>query len=186
MKLVEIVSLLKADYIRSNLFPYVIGLLFATVVGHFPIALLVKRLWLTIGRTEQEYKRNSWLPMIVGCVERALYVVASIKNDKAPEIIGAWLVLKAASNWSAWKNGLPKDRLLRNDRTEDNHISGGSIFDIFMIGNGMSIGYALVGSYLICECRKNVPNVAHLILVPLVLLAATVWLWLITKKHREK
>jgi len=65
-------------------------------------------------------------------------------------------------------------------------LSPNCIFSIFLIGNGVSIGYAFVGSYLISEWKRSV---ATSITVMLVILGATVCLWFMAKnggKYEEK
>ncbi len=153
--------------------PYVIGYGFATIVAHFPIAWLVGRLWISIGEgPATENRPGRWLAKIVGLVERALYVGSISFNT--PQFVGIWLALKVAGQWFAWKEGLKEgDRLL----------SGHSIFSIFLIGNGASLGYAFVGFYLISEVRKSV---AASILVPSVILAATGCLWIMARRYGKK
>jgi hypothetical protein len=158
----------------SDWLPYVIGYAFATVAAHFPIAWLVDRLWNSIGGQAKHWERRSgwWLPGIVGLVERALYV-GSI-NLGAHEFVGVWLALKVATHWGAWKEGIKEGNRV---------LSGHSIASIFLIGNGVSIGYAIVGYFLISEVRRSV---AASIAVVLVILGATVCLGLIAKGYGEK
>jgi len=152
--------------------PYFIGFAFATAVAHFPIAWLVDQLWFSIGEsrlTRGQHRPGWWMPKVVGLVERALYVGSLIAG--APQFIGFWLALKVAGQWYAWKDGIKEgDRVL----------SGHSIFSIFLIGNGVSIGYAFIGFFLISEIPKSM--VASVV-VPFVVLAATGCLWLIAKRY---
>ena len=168
-------SLLRTDCWMSDWLPYVIGYGFATIVGHYPIKWLVDRLWLSNGENKTtcgKHRPGWWLPKIVGWVERTLYV-ASI-NAGFPQFIGVWLAMKVAGEWYAWKDGI---------KEVGSDVSGGSIYDIFIIGNGVSLAYALVGYYLISECRKSVTNS---ILVPLAVLAATACLWCKAKSYEKK
>ena len=162
--------------------PYLIGYGFATVVAHFPIAWLVDRLWISIGGQPKCWKEERpdewWLPIIVGLVERALYVGFLCLG--APAFVGVWLVLKVANKWYAWK-----DDLKEGGRT----LKGSSIFNIFVIGNGLSIGYAMVGFHLISEVGENVDAWRRVVcssIGALAILVTTVCLWLIAKCHQEK
>jgi hypothetical protein len=169
------------DYIIASLeahwngwLPYLIGCGFAIGIGHIATRRLVDRLWVSIGDSPLQWESRSgwWLPKIVGLVERALYV-GSMKFGH-PEFLGVWLALKVAANWSAWKKGI---------EVGNRDLSGSSIFSIFLIGNGVSIGYAVVGFYLISEVRKSV---ATSIVVILAISAATVGLWYMAKRYQEQ
>ena len=173
--------------------PYIIGYGFATVVAHFPIAWLVDRLWISIGARREHWERRSgwWLPIIVGLVERALYVGSMIFCH--PEFIGVWLALKVASKWSAWKDGIIEgdSHLVSKAGIKDagRHLDGSSIFSIFLIGNGLSIGYAVIGFYLISEVKNNLDAwsiVSHSSVGALAILVATACMWCIAKCHKEK
>jgi hypothetical protein len=140
--------------------PYVIGYLFATWVAYLPICWLVASLWIENGGQSEEWERRPgwWLPKIIGLVERALYV--GCRSVGVPAFVGVWLVLKTVQHWPGWTKGIKKG---------GSELSGSSIFSIFLIGNGVSIGYAMVGFYLISEVRRSV---VACILVSLAILAA--------------
>lgn len=125
---------------------YIVGYLFGVVIAHFPISLVVDQMWECIGWTkgDEEIRPQYWLPRILGCVERALYV-ASFQLGK-PEFIGVWLALKVAGGWKRW--------------TEDKEhkgriITGRAVYNIFLIGNALSIAYAAVGAKLVEWCSKQ-------------------------------
>jgi hypothetical protein len=157
----------------SDLIPYFVGCAFAIVGGHIGTASLVDRLWISIGADPKCWKKERpdewWLPVIVGLVERALYV--GFITAKVPALIGVWLALKVVNKWHPWTEGLKegasqsvlKDGINKAGR----HLSGSSIFSIFVIGNGVSIGYAFVGSYLICEWKKSCQESLQLMLITL-------------------
>ena len=141
---------------------YAIGYAFATVVAHFTICWLVDRLWLGIGEDPASRGKNrpgGWLTKVVGFVERALYVAAI--GHGAISFIGLWLVLKFAGHWSIWKDGV---------KDGDRVLTGQAVLNIFLIANGVSIAYAMVGAYLISLVRESVWAA---ILLPVALLAAT-------------
>jgi hypothetical protein len=154
---------------------YAIGYGFATVVAHFPICWLVDRLYVSIGENPASHGRNrpgGWLTKIVGFVERALYVGAI--NNGAISFIGLWLVIKFAGQWSTWRDGI---------KDGDRVLSGQSVLNIFLIANGVSIAYALVGAYLIPLVRESV---WASILVPVALLAATAVLRHVATRYAEE
>ncbi|MEI6195977.1 MAG: hypothetical protein WCS42_16780 [Verrucomicrobiota bacterium] len=169
-------------YDMGDLMPYLVGCAFAIVGGHIGTASLVDRLWISIGARPKCWKQERpdewWLPIIVGLVERALYV--GFLTSQVPALIGVWLALKVVNKWHPWEKGLKEGAnqsfLTVDTNTTGRHLSGSSIFSIFVIGNGVSIGYALVGSYLIGEWKKSYQES---LLLMLITLAATLCLSLI-------
>jgi len=159
----------------NKIWPHIIGYFFAIVIAHFPISLVVNRMWECIGWTEKDkegIRPDSWQPNILGCVERALYTV-SFQLGK-PEFIGVWLVLKVAAQWKRWGE----------DKEYGGHIiAGRAIYNIFLIGNALSIGYAVTGAKLIewCLGRDCLPAIS----VPISLLLATLVLWYWVGRYRH-
>lgn len=68
-----------------------------------------------------------------------LYVVSF--QVTAIEFIGVWLALKVAGQWRQWNEGQTLDN--------DIKITGREIFNTFLIGNALSIIYAIVGAKII-------------------------------------
>ena len=59
-----------------------------------------------------------------------------------PEFIGVWLALKVAGQWQQWSEDKPY-------REGGPTIVGRQLFNIFLIGNALSITYAVVGAQAI-------------------------------------
>jgi hypothetical protein len=84
-----------------------VGYGFAVIIGHFCVARVVDCLWIEAGWKKgegAEARPASYLPRLVGIVERVLFV-ASLQLGKA-EFIGVWLVLKVAGQWKRWSEGV--------------------------------------------------------------------------------
>lgn len=152
------------EWVKDNsmLWSYILGYFFAVAVAHFPISQVVAQMKKSIN---QQINRNSrgpeyWQPIAIGWVERVLYVT-SIQLAK-PEFIGIWLTLKIAAQWHRWS------------RRKD----GRAIFNIFLIGNALSILYAVTGAKLIEWSSSS--EWEFIIGVPISLLLATLlfWWWL--------
>lgn len=75
---------------------------------------------------------------MVGVVERVLYT-ASWQLGK-PEFIAVWLALKVAGQWRRWT-----DDMCPNGPV----VPGRTIFNVFLIGNALSIAYGSTGGLLI-------------------------------------
>lgn len=144
-------------------FPYLAALIIGLVAPHFLIARVVRLLWKVIG---QSYKRSDLiLSSIQGLVERALYVFSFMIGK--PEFIGAWLVLKVASQWKEWQQKPG--------------------YNIFLIGSGFSILYAAAGAYSIRWIQSF--DWMNLLIFPGALVLSTIGLILFLnrmKKPRKK
>jgi hypothetical protein len=130
--------------------PYVWGVLVATLMPIIPLWRLGVLLWRTVAFDEgvaQEIADPAHridLPLLVGVLERILYVSAWLFG--AVEFIGIWLALKVAGGWKAWSEGrdLPGDK--PNKKVT---VPGRYILNVFLLGNGLSIMGALAGVLLI-------------------------------------
>jgi len=107
--------------------PLILGYVFAVIFGGYCVPVVVKKLW-SDPKWAELYPKD-YLSDLVGTVERTLYVAAfQIQHE---EFIGVWLFLKVAFQWQSCSG---------RDPTQVR-----SIHNIFLIGNGLSIAYALVG-----------------------------------------
>ncbi len=148
---------------------------FAVIVGHFAIRPVVDRLWRALGwmeGTAQNIRPEHYLPRLVGFVERALFV-ASLQLGKA-EFIGVWIALKVAGQWKRWGEGV---------NIGGRVLEGRSFYNIFLIGSGLSVAYAVVGAQMLESLKKNEWFLA--LGLPLALLVATYLLALLVA-HYEK
>jgi hypothetical protein len=146
--------------------PYVVGYGFAIAGGHVFIWILMRTLWKSLGDTitnegNKPYReQHKQFPMMLGILERGLYA-ASWQFGK-PEFIAVWLALKVAGQWKAWG----EDREVRNSI-----VSGRAVFNVFLIGNGLSIGYGVVGALMVDWLGKGLSF--PLKMVPLILVTIT-------------
>ena len=148
---------------------------FAVAGGHLFIWLLMRTLWESVretGVTKQKPHREEHreFPMMLGILERSLYVAAW--QFGKPEFMGVWLALKVAGQWKAWGEDIVgRDRI----------ILGRAIFNVFLIGNGLSISYGVVGALIIDWWGKGLK--LPLTVVPLMLVIVNVVFWLWAKWH---
>ena len=153
-----------------------LGYGFAVVVGHFAIFYLSNALWanLTTPTVSMEQLRPSRLhPAIVGFIERTLYVAAI--QMSAREFISVWLAIKVAGQWNRWAEGYKSGG--------ETIVTGREFFNVFLIGNGLSIAYALVGALIIRWLQEGRFDLATLVV--LVLLLATAAIFVIVKRGRN-
>jgi len=112
-------------------------------------------------------RRYVWEGDLVGGVERILYVTALLLER--PEFIAIWLTLKTVARSPRW--------------TQEERIKGRGLFNVFLVGNGLSILLSLVGvafAILIAgspwqrDCAA-----AAILLVSVVALSilTSLWLW---------
>jgi hypothetical protein len=161
----------------DTLLAHILGYTFAILVAHWPIWLISKRLWddfVPKGKKTSEIRPRAWHPALVGIMERGLYV-AALQNNAA-EFIGVWLAIKVASQWKGWSEGIEEKEVI---------ITGRELANTFMIGNGLSLTYAFIGSQLISWLLQD--NIRYAIQVSLLILIATGLLYgiilLLTKKR---
>jgi hypothetical protein len=109
---------------------YVVGYTFAIGVGHLTIRPLSLALWSGLPQQEAAVQRDfPGHPQMVGMLERALYVGAWQAGH--PEFIGVWLVLKVAGE------------------VTNKTVTGRPLFNVFLVGTGVSIGYGVLGGAFI-------------------------------------
>jgi len=156
-------------------YAYVIGYGFAVIIGHFLIKLVADRMWKALGWKGPEdtiFRPDVWQPQVIGVVERTLYT-ASLQIGIG-EFIGFWLAVKVAGQWNRW--GEEKEY-------EGRPLHGRSIYQNFLIGNGLSILYSAVGFKLI-EWLTN-RNWLLAVSTPAALVAATIGLWFWIGQYRR-
>jgi hypothetical protein len=153
---------------------YAIGYGFSVLGGLPFIYLLTRMLWMGLGwrpnTANDELHPHLEHPIMVGLLERSLYTTSWLLGK--PEFIGAWLVLKVAGQWKGWT----EDRELNGRK-----VLGRAIFNVFLIGNGFSVAYAVVGALLIewLRVRLFVPTIA----APSFLIVETLALWFLAKRY---
>ncbi|MGD0952511.1 MAG: hypothetical protein ABR985_08965 [Methanotrichaceae archaeon] len=105
-----------------------IGFYFAVVVGHYSIAEIVAKMWIAATGRKDDPASPLDTSAIIGWVERSFYIVFLLLGK--PEVIGFWLTLKTAGRiWG-------EERPSKETPTR-------TIYQIFLIGNALSIGYAV-------------------------------------------
>lgn len=109
---------------------YPIGLAFAVFGGHLAIKLILDAVHARLGTTRAE----SWLPAIVGGLERALFA-ASWQLGKV-EFIAVWFAMKAGWSWP-WKQQAADDPLAQRLSQYT-----------FLLGSGLSVAFGSVGGEL--------------------------------------
>lgn len=107
---------------------WLVGLGYALLVGHWLARNAVevaRRSSAGELRTEPPERLH---PAMVGYIERLIVFGAWVLGQR--ELAGGWLVLKAAATWRTWQ----KER---------------AVYNVFLIGIGMSVIQASVGAFLV-------------------------------------
>ncbi len=133
-----------------------LGYGFSILIGHLFVSPFVNQLWRWIeedanspavdGSTEENgasvqgtaatRSPDAWRPKGVGVLERLL--ITSAVGLGHSSFIAVWLALKAAASWSQWKQP--------------------PVFHVFLIGNGLSIAFAVGGAVIAFPKRLSVPG----------------------------
>jgi len=122
------------DTFTSKYAVFVLGYLYGIFAADWIISKVVKRIWnilklKAVEANKGEFEIYSWQTRILGIIERFLYI-GSLQIGKA-EFIAIWLTLKTVAKSRRW--------------TEAKGMPGRAIFTTFLIGNGLSILFALAG-----------------------------------------
>lgn len=138
--------------------PYIVGYLYSIFAGQFFILKILKPDYLVhslhFDLNQKEQSEYCQYPKFVGYIERILYTTSLVCNQYA--WIGIWLALKVASRWEAAK--LEKEMLNgKSDGSSDPKekiINNYADYNTFLIGNGLSVIYAVIG-WRIIEWLKD-------------------------------
>lgn len=133
--------------------------IYGVYLSNFFISQITSNLYLLQKRKDKdtsfnwEYSRKQ--SEILGIVERSLYITSFLIN--APEFIAIWFTIKMAINWKRWSDA-----------------EGRLLFNIFLIGNGLSIIFSISAflSYkasLIENQNIALQNMAISLVLPLLL-----------------
>jgi hypothetical protein len=122
--------------------------------------------------TAENIRPEHYLPRLVGLVERALFV-GSLQLDKA-EFIGVWIALKVAGQWKRWGGGV---------NVGGRVLEGRSFYNIFLIGSGLSVAYAVVGAQMLESLNER--EWFFGLGLPLALLVATYLLALLASHYQS-
>ena len=154
--------------------PDIIGYGLSLIVGHVLVQINVDALWKGLGVPTKHRKR--WHPAFLGFLERAMYTYSFVLSQ--PAFIALWLGLKAVPQWKRW-----------NDETtiEDVNIEGRAVFNVFLIGNALSVLFAIVGAesikWLTDKHVAKTVNVCLLLVVSsLIFFALSRWVF----KHKKQ
>jgi hypothetical protein len=140
---------------------YLIGYAFAIICSLLIIRLVVDTMWEELRiKWKQDIRPYEWHARAVGVVDSALYVTSWLLG--VPEFIAVWLAFKVAGLWIKWQGD-----------TRNN--VGRAIYNIFIIGNGLSIAYATSGAMIIKWLHDSRPM--EIYLFPLSLIMGTLCLW---------
>ena len=157
-------------------YSYLFGYLFATVLGAVLIGMVVDRLWHSVGwRGPQDstFRLSSRIPLVVGVVERVMYVTALQLG--IAEFLGFWLALKVAGQWKQWGEETKIPEVVQHER----RLHGRAVFQVFLVGNSLSLMYSVTG-FKIVEWM-NSGDFIWLTVVPALLVLGTLLLWLFVR-----
>ncbi len=152
-----------------------IGYGFSVFAEAILVKSLVETLWECIvpnSSPAPQVRPPTWQGDALARIEGVLYV-AFLQLGLGP-MIGLWLVLKVAGQWKRWMDD-------GDEKTQKP--DGRSVFNIFLIGNALTVLYSFVGFKLIewVEAEK----VLQVCLVSLLVIALTLGFWAWIPGHRK-
>ena len=130
--------------------PWLIGYGVSVFVGHFLISRIREEAYKEIPHSE----RFRWHAQAVGLIERALYTSSWVAAK--PEFIGLWLAIKVAGQWKRWTEEQEDPTVLRWGKQEQETVPARAYYNVFLIGNALSITYGVLGGIIIEWSRRGV------------------------------
>ena len=113
--------------------PWVLGFVFSVLVGHLTISIAMNEIWRAVG-VDPRTRPLKWMPAALGLLERALFTAAILVGQAG--FIGVWLGVKTVARYRSWGDHL----------AETTSVSEREIFSVFLLGQGLSIGFAAAGA----------------------------------------
>ena len=154
---------------------YLPGYFFSVIISSFFIKLVVDTMWKKL-QMRSERHPYSWMGNAVGYIERVLYTSSWLLGKS--EFIAVWLALKVAGQWGGWTDDLTSaDKKVK--------ISGRASYNIFLIGNGLSISYAVVGAKIVEWLTLTDQRLTDSIIAPVTLIIGTLLLYIWIKNWKE-
>jgi len=148
-------------------YAHVIGYGFSVFAGAILVKSLVETLWDCIApdsSDKPQVRQPPWQGDAIARIEGVLYV--AFLQLGLGQLIGLWLILKVAGQWKRWMDD-GDEKTQRPD--------GRSVFNIFLIGNALSVLYSFVGFKLIGWVIAG--RITQVCWVSLSVIAATLVLW---------
>jgi hypothetical protein len=124
-----------------NFWPYAIGFGFALIVGQIFIGQISVSMYTELGIRNRE---RAWQSVLLGWIERILFI-ASLQLG-IHEFIAVWLGVKTAGGWKHWSEEYWEHT---NSDGRKIKVLGRHTFNIFLLNQALSIGFAGVGWKLI-------------------------------------
>lgn len=145
-----------------------VGLFFSVIVAGFPIRWVTDSLWEAIGLAKENtdlYRPHAWLPTATGWIERTLYY--TFVHMGMPLLVAVWFAVKAAGIWF-W----------RSDAQSSDRVAGRAAFSVSLVGNGLSLTYALAGAQAVRWALNRQWLLALVALSSLVVATGCLLLWI--------
>ena len=160
-------------------YAHLIGYSFTVLCSFLLIRNVVATLWDCIaptGSQNPQIRPDPWQPEALALVESVLYV--AFFQGGLGLMIGVWLGLKVAGHWKRW--GESGDEKIQKP-------AGPSVFNIFLIGNGIAVLYSFVGFKLIGWVTAGRALRACWVSFLMVALTLLFWSWLrgFRKSHSQ-
>lgn len=139
------------------------GYYFSIVAGHYLVSKTYNQLWKSLIFPSTKIKNHpiaSFTSAIIGWVERTFYIVilqATVASDftlqGAAQAIGFLLILKSTGYWRGRPEESGVDETFKNNSR--------TIYQFFLLGNALSIGYAFVGWRIILWLQEENPSLEN-------------------------
>lgn len=169
---------------------YIFGYFYAIFLSHFPVKFSVENLrkeslHSSNEKENDEFVRGSVITAaIIGLVERAMYVTFILTDSF--QFIGIWIALKVAGQWgNTWTrtaNLKESESEIKSELLQKYIIYGEDIYNIYLIGNGLSAIYSFIAVVLIQRCLEG----EYIFLIIGIILLFVPWIFKFIIKYKRK
>ena len=145
----------------------VIGYGFSVFAEAILVKSLVETLWDCIAPSDAKSRPAFWQGDALARIEGVLYV--ALLQLGLGNLIGVWLVLKVAGHWKRWMDDGDEQTKRPDGRT---------VFNIFLIGNALTVLYSFVGFKLIGWIEAERVLQVCWVSLSVIVLTLAFWAWI--------
>ena len=152
---------------------YVAGYLFSIVAGRFVVGFFMREAWRQLGPIGGPTSPRGWLSPVIGELEGFMFTTSWLLQK--PEFIFVWIAIKVTGQWKRWGE---------DNRVDGRIVPGRDIYNVFLIGNALSLIYAVVGGLIVDWLARGdwLPAVG----APMLVVIGTIFLYFQAKWHFTK
>jgi hypothetical protein len=151
--------------------PWIVGFTFSVIVGHVAIKAAAKQMWVAVDLDPDKppLRPSPWQPAAIGLTERALFTAAILTGNGG--FVAVWLGIKTVGQFKTW--GVDQ-----KGTTTGRPVLGRVVYNNFLLGQALSIGFAAAGAYSAILLRAGKLTPALLVVLSTLLGTTILAVWI--------